>query len=179
MNVYETIVAHFKSKKKDNALSNDDLQIIKILFDSIRKSSLDMKHLNNVSASASSLLKIIYAIISMDLKDPSSKVIKTIMPPTLKEAFVHTKNLYYFVYNNNDYKAFLEFTPNDEELHCRDLRLEDVICYFKKRAIHNKILKVTDEEEKSVKKEMTNTSKKRAPYIRIVSVPFGGQNKKY
>lgn len=179
MNVYETIVGHFKNKKKNNALSKDDLIIIKIFFDSIRKDSLDLKHLNNVSGSVSSLLKIIYAIISMDLRDTSSKFIKTIMPPTLNEALEHTKNLYYFVYNNNDYNAFLEFTPSDEELHCRDLRLEDVICYFKKRAIHNNIFKVTDEEEKSKKKEMTNTRKKRTPYLRIVSVPFGGQNKKY
>lgn len=179
MNIYEAIATKFREKKMDNALTKNDLVIIKILFDSIQKERLEIKHFNNVSGSASLLIKVIYAVIALKLNDESSKLIKKIMPSTMKEAFEHTKNLYYFVHNNNDYQAFLAYTPNEEDYHSRDLNMEDVICYFKKRAIHNKIIKVEDENNVLNEQKTVKIAKRRSPYIRIVSVPFGGQNKKY
>ena len=179
MNLYEAIVTLFKTKKTNNALNKDDLIIIKILFESIQKERLDMKHLNNVSCSASTLIKVLYGVIAMSLKDEQSKLIKTIMPVTMKEALEHTKKIHYFVYNNCDYQAFLNFAPNEDDFHSRNLKMEDVICYFKKRAIHNKIINVRDEIDVCSKIEKVKTVKRRTPYMRIVSVPFGGQNKKY
>ena len=179
MNLYEAIVTHFKTKKINNALNKDDLIIIKILFESIQKERLDMKHLNNVSCSASTLIKVLYGVIAMSLKDEQSKLIKTIMPITMREALEHTKKIHYFVHNNCDYQAFLDFTPNEDDFHSRNLKMEDVICYFKKRAIHNKIIMTGDEIDVCSKREKVKTIKRYSPYMRIVSVPFGGQNKKY